>query len=319
MKPIRRSLVVLCLVIIGLGEPIVANPLAIHRESCVVHVDPGTSIQAALDGAPEGGVVCLGAGVWTEHLTITKPVRLQGQGAGHTVLRAEEAGVPVIRISSDEEGAEIYVGHLAIGGGWGEQGVGILGEGRARIKVEACLLVENEGGAWFGGSTEASVKSSRIVRNGTGIVALQYSRVEVERSLVWGNRFDGVWLWGLAHARIVDSIVANNAEGVVLWGVARAAVRRTIIATNTNGGLVLRDAAQLIATENRIVGNGRYGVGVYTQPCADTDEGFFGHIVGAGNVIMGPRAAAVDSGGAVCPAVLAFLMTDAGGELNWNR
>jgi pectin methylesterase-like acyl-CoA thioesterase len=47
--------------------------------SCQVFVQPGESIQAAIDAALEGAVICLAAGEWQEDIAITKSLTLMGQ------------------------------------------------------------------------------------------------------------------------------------------------------------------------------------------------------------------------------------------------
>ncbi len=319
MEPILRGWTVWCLVMAVLTVVGIASPNVVPDERCLVQVHPGSSIQEALDEVPEDGVVCLGEGTWTEHLIITQSVRLQGQGAGRSVLRAGEPNIPVFHVVSAGETAEVVLERLGITGGWGAQGMGILAEGCTRITVEACALYENEGGMWVEGSAHVKVISSVIARNGVGLVGLQSSRVEVERSVISSNDFDGVWLWGMVQAWIVDSIIAGNKDGVVLWGVAQATIERSVVALNDERGIMLKDSAQLRASENRIIGNGRYGVGLYACPCTDTHEGFTGSVAGVANMIVGSRSSLEDAGGAVCPTGLGFLKTEGGGKLVWDR
>jgi len=54
----------------------------------VTTVAAGTTIQAAVDAAAAGGLVLVPPGTYSESLVITKPVRLQGWGAGSTVIDA---------------------------------------------------------------------------------------------------------------------------------------------------------------------------------------------------------------------------------------
>jgi len=60
---------------------------AAPNPTCTVQVLAGQSIQAAIDGAPSGAVVCVGPGTYHENLLIAKDaITLQGAGPGKTVL-----------------------------------------------------------------------------------------------------------------------------------------------------------------------------------------------------------------------------------------
>ena len=48
--------------------------------SCTITVQPGESIQAAIDAAPEGALICLASGEWQENLTISKSLTIRSQG-----------------------------------------------------------------------------------------------------------------------------------------------------------------------------------------------------------------------------------------------
>lgn len=58
------------------------------RIPSVQTVTEGSSIQAAIDAAPAGGLVLVNAGVYKENLFITKPIKLQGFSPFHTSILA---------------------------------------------------------------------------------------------------------------------------------------------------------------------------------------------------------------------------------------
>ena len=49
---------------------------------------PATSIQKMIDSTPNGGTVIIPSGVYTESLTLNKPVSLVGAGTGSTIINA---------------------------------------------------------------------------------------------------------------------------------------------------------------------------------------------------------------------------------------
>lgn len=68
--------------------------------ACTVTVSPPGGIQAAVDAATTGHVICLAAGTFTAGVIVTKSVTLRGAGDGTTVLDVG-ASVPGIDIRAD--------------------------------------------------------------------------------------------------------------------------------------------------------------------------------------------------------------------------
>jgi len=77
------------------------------QPGCTVNVQPGESIQAAIDRVPEGAVLCLPTGVWEANIKITKSVTLRRVGADMTVIhgvaRDHIMEIPVIWITGPRE------------------------------------------------------------------------------------------------------------------------------------------------------------------------------------------------------------------------
>jgi len=59
--------------------------------------EPFSSIQSAIDAAPQGALIDIAPGNYEEKLTISKPITLQGAGAANTIIRPK-----VIHASTDE-------------------------------------------------------------------------------------------------------------------------------------------------------------------------------------------------------------------------
>jgi len=75
--------------------------VTLHVGGCgagVVTVTAGQSIQAAIDAAPEGALILVGPGTYYENLVIWKNIRLQGSGAGSTIIDA--LPVPAERVTA---------------------------------------------------------------------------------------------------------------------------------------------------------------------------------------------------------------------------
>lgn len=79
------------------------------QPSCTVTVQPGQSIQEAIDRASEGAVICISADnfPYMEHLTITKSLTLRGAGPEETILKASANGGLVGSIIAGVAGMQI--------------------------------------------------------------------------------------------------------------------------------------------------------------------------------------------------------------------
>ncbi|HZJ16468.1 MAG TPA: M56 family metallopeptidase, partial [Chthoniobacteraceae bacterium] len=73
---------------IALGVAAIVHARAADTKT--IEVAPGQSIQAAIDAAPAGAIIRLGAGEWKERIIISKPLTLRGEGWEKTRITIEE-------------------------------------------------------------------------------------------------------------------------------------------------------------------------------------------------------------------------------------
>jgi parallel beta-helix repeat protein len=210
-----------CSVLVGVLV-LAAGALAEEALACTVTVQPGQSIQAAIAGAQEGAVICLGEGSWQENLKIEKALTLRGQGAQKTVIDGIQEGYPVVWVV----GAQPIEVRL--------EGLGVTGaEGGCANWPEICAH-----GVLIQGTAQAKINSSTIS----------------------GNRDDGILLGGSAQAEIADSTISKNSSGIGLSGSAQAKITGSTISENWGIGILLLDTAQAEITNNLIRGNGWAGI-----------------------------------------------------------
>ena len=133
----RWSLVSLLLgaVILGLGA-------VSAGQGHTLRVEPGGSIQAAINAANPGDTIEVPAGTYRENLVITKPVALIGAGAGKTVIESVVEDHPVITIESGRP-IEVRLAGVTVTGGLG----GLVVRGRAQVTVEDSTVSGNAAAA----------------------------------------------------------------------------------------------------------------------------------------------------------------------------
>ncbi len=345
---------------VGVVALVFVAGLGALAKPCTITVQPGESIQAAIDAAPEGAVVCLAEGGWDEHLVIGTSLTLRGAEGGSTIWGYEE-DLPVIRVHA---AAEVLLEKLTVTGGSGTSGHGILVEGSSRATIHMTVIVDNdEAGVSLRDSAQVAIRECSISMNGFGIYAWHSTRLAVSATTVSENTTDGVvlgntsqgtvtesdvsrngrfgiWLWSFSQVDISGCTVVGNAQPGIWVGwmegdAPHASIRDSTFSENDlwitasasatvagctivgrTDGIMLRGSPQATIEDNWIALANRYGVVLWEGPCVSTDELFAGYVSGSGNTIPGPDEEHGNRKSALCPDILAFLMTDKGGELD---
>jgi parallel beta-helix repeat protein len=334
MRHAARALLIALALVATFGGALLAEP-------CTITVQPGESIQAAIDAAPEGAWVCLPAGEWEEHITIGKRLTLKGAGAEETTIRGHREDRPVIRVlTADEDEGMVFLEGVGLTGGIGMYGPGLLIEGASSVIVIDCAVFENGYGIRLTGTARAAIHGTRVFENAaSGIWLADNSQSTLTYCTVAGNAFSGIWITGEAESVVHQVTTQANREGIRLSGSSRARIEGSRVIENRGRGLWMDELATLSISGSRVAGSGRegiylsgsvhatletnviaegqlYGVGLYERPCIATDTQFSGYIAGFGNTIPGPDEEGGNVLGAVCPDELAFLTTEEGGALD---
>ncbi len=273
-----RLLLVLCLIAIA-AVLLIARPWQGRQVDCSLTIRPGESLQAAIDAAAPGDVICLARGTWTENILIDKPLTLVGRGAGRTFIDAVEFSRPVVTISDwGLEPIEVTLKGLTVSGLGGVSGVSIGGSAQAEIKN--CVV----SGRWWGlevaDSARLALSHSTVSENTQrGVVLSGSARATISHSSISGNTGLGVWLadsaeaafdhceiadnlghglWLREEARVVlsdCSVDTNRGHGLWLTGQSSAQVLRTEISGSWDQGIAVEDSAAVELTHSDVLSN----------------------------------------------------------------
>lgn len=235
--------IILIVVVVGLVAQISVG-IGVQQTTCTVLIQPGESVQAAIDTAQEGAVICLVEGTWRENIMIGKSLTIRGKGANQSSIKGQQEGKPVIRIEGD---LEVRIEGLTIAeaklmGAWGtleEQGIKI--GGRARVTIFDSIIERN---GWHGVSIGDS------------------ARVTISNSTCREN-FYGIGIWKRAHAIISDSTVERNTgDGITLGGSAQVTLRGVTIVRGNRFGIYIEGEAlaQVMISDSIVVENRGYGI-----------------------------------------------------------
>ncbi len=248
--------------------------LAFAQAGTTLHVQTGSSIQAAIDQAPAGTTIELARGTWQENLRIDKSLSIRGRGPGETIITGKADGYPVIRISPP-----------------GVQTVSVVISG---VAISA------------GSSACADVSQSVCA---DGILAEGDARITVG-DVSFTNSHAGIWLRSSARATIMRSTLLENTYGIVIAERAKANISNCTISNNAKDGMIIADSAKVKLNNNKITGNKRTGISVDVPPCYNTSCTFSGLIIGGNNTV---QVASADQGISVCPQDLNVISSRDGG------
>lgn len=287
---------------------------------CTEIVSPGESIQAAVDAAPEGALICLAPGIWRESLVITKNLSLRAETLGTATIWGNTQGrgtPPVVRICAREGvdphqyAPDVAIENIVVAGTYGWS-FGILVGIGAKAKITNCTVAACGSGICIEDGADVMLSGSTIIGN----------RLMPDPNFIGDGV--GIGICGSAQAVIRQCTISGNGnDGIVVADTSKVTIADCTIDGN-RFGIALHDAIEVIIEGNRIVRNCHYGVYLFEPPM------FTGHIVGKANVIPAPDAPegncwehSIGGGciGAFYPPEvdLRFLTTQEGGELGRRK
>jgi len=231
--------------------------VGVAQENACLWVEPGQSIQAAIDAAPPGSIVCLPEGKWVESIRITKTITLRGQGAERTVIQAHKDGAPVVWIDGKVKGEPINVvieGVTIVGLALEERGgaklvvpanFAVLATGYVQLVLKNCTINNAMTGVYLTDDVQ-------------GLITKIELKVENLGPYLKGS---GIEVWGRAQATVVDATIVGPdlMIGILADAQAQLNVQRVTV-TAGEIGLWVRGEAQTRVADARIMSQSNTGI-----------------------------------------------------------
>ncbi|MEU5974921.1 right-handed parallel beta-helix repeat-containing protein [Streptomyces sp. NPDC047315] len=248
-------------------------------------VQPGESVQAAVDAAKPGDVVVLAPGTYRESVQITtSDITLRGAGPGTVIAPPADA---------ERRRAE----HACAKGG---NGICVIGTKDARVSgvTIRSLTVSGfaKGGLWASHTDGLTVRQVTAEKNGTwGIGQEASTRAEFRDNVARGNKDAGIMLTNIvgqeaaAHdslrSVVADNTLTDNRLGIMLKRIRNVSAQTNEISANCAGIFVVSDESRpgsgdITIRSNDIRENNKY--------CAKTPR--LPAIQGSGIVLTGSDA-----------------------------
>ncbi|MFB6286012.1 MAG: right-handed parallel beta-helix repeat-containing protein [Candidatus Bipolaricaulia bacterium] len=307
-----------------------AMPIDRRASQCTTVATPTDQLQAIVDEARSGDVICLGEGEWRSSIVVETSVTLRGVSRSQSIVTGDKPGEPTLWIRSpapDVQTPTVTLEHLTIRGhpdrgcaDWYADRCadGVRATDRAGVRISDArisgsgfhgLRVQNR--AWV------EIDNTVIAENSVnGVQLTERGRATLLRSTVEENGRDGVGATDGATLDLADIDLANNGDtGLEMDQFASGTLLNSTVSGNGAEGVQLGDSAELTLERNAIQNNHGFGVALHIWGCYGNqaaDDRFHGKVAGRANTIPSRQADNGNKLGDVCPSALSFLTTDRG-------
>lgn len=290
--------------------------LGFKAEGPSIHVpEDFSTIQAAIDAAPENATIRIAPGTYQENLVIRKSLRLQGVSRDHVTIQSAQpslATILIVEASTLKPHHVVVMENLTIAESGHQEGrIEVVGTiftviqysafRRATLYTIALAGEDYVGGGVFlcgnlfeHGGVRATPSSSQWVmitdntfqRAGIHVRYSEWalppdkSGFSIERVLIQHNIIHdgGIWLYKARGIRIYENSIEGK-EG--LFGLdihgSEAVAEKNIIRNKASSGVIVAAQGRAVLKENRIEGNGLHGIDIQGES----------HVELRGNLIVG--------------------------------
>ena len=307
-----------------------ALPIDLSASQCTTVITPNDQLQAVIDEATSGDVLCLGEGEWTSSAIVETSVTLRGVSRAQSVVTGAEPGDPTFWIRSphpDEQTPSVTIERLTIRG-HPERGCsdwyadrcadGLRVTDRAGVRVSH-VDIEKSGfhGIRLQDRGWAEIAHTVITENrGNGVQITERGRATILRSTIQENGRDGIAATDGATLDLADiELTGNGDSGLEMGQWASGSLINSTVAGNGAEGVQLANSSELMLERNVIQNNETFGVALRIWACygnQSSEDRFHGEISGRANTIPKRREENGNQLGAVCPSALGFLTGERG-------
>lgn len=208
-----------------------------QQSECLVTVQAGQSLVAAIEAASPGAVLCLGPGIWQENVSIGKPLHIRGAGPQATFIKGIRDG-PILWIGANVKLADLTItessrkrfcyreecgiGIVVKGSGWATlhnvilagHDIALLVQDTSYIELSQVTVIDSEIGLSAEGN--ARVSGSEVVISERGVIGIDMSDsafVHLAKLMI-SHQEVGIQERHESHLRLSEARLLENRVGL---------------------------------------------------------------------------------------------------------
>lgn len=257
-----------------------AAVVAVPVEAVQISVDPGESIQAALDAAKPGDTVLVHAGIYRESLNITKQVFLVGEGGPMLDSGASGSGIALRADGIEVSGVDLRTTRatgILVASGDNKimnnsvsgclDGIRLVGAGASNNVVARNRVDNNTNGVTLIGSRRNVIKNNNIRDNNIGEesdcgIFLAYSQENtIQENELENNGDCSISLRSSSNNSLIgNSVIRNDWYGISLAESSDNLLQENNASDNRDAGVYLDNSRENAIVNNTALNNAK---GIY--------------------------------------------------------
>jgi parallel beta-helix repeat protein len=228
------------------------------------YVNPGESIQAAVDAADLGDTIVVRDGTYTENINVYKRLTIKSEnGSENCIVLAENPKDHVFKVTTNYVNITGFtIKDASFSCGILLTGVNLTGVNNCTISTN--IVSGNSQGIYLTNSIQNIIANNSVKNNSASGISLMGSNDnEICNNIANSNLFNGIYLNNSNDNRITDNNASNtvNWDGISLSSSNNNEVRNNVANFNNYNGIVLWISSNKnIVANNTAKHNGDFGI-----------------------------------------------------------
>ena len=169
------------------------------------YVNPGESIQAAVDAADPGDTIIVRDGIYSENINVDEQLTIQSEnGSENCIIQAANSNYPVFAITADC----VNIKGFTVEGATGSTGIRLSTVDHCTITN--IITLNNTVGIQLYASSYNYISNSSISNNDDGIYLFHLNNYNTLTNNKVSNNYNGIYLYYSGNNDISNNDISNN-------------------------------------------------------------------------------------------------------------